>query len=112
MINTRIRVTAPSYAAIHTSGRLQINGSRQQAEQKVREMIKAYITEMEQNCSFGAVISYADLFMRLESLDCVNCVEELHVSMGGAMGYKNDRGDIILNNDCLPYVSDIMFEYK
>lgn len=112
MINTRIRVTAPSYAAIHTSGRLWINGSRQTAVKKINELIKGYITGMEINCSFGAVISYADLFMQLESLECVNRVEELHLSVGGTMGHKNDRGDVILKADCLPYVGDIIFEYK
>ena len=112
MLNTKIRVTAPSYAAIHASGRLQINGSRQPAAAKIIELIKDYISGMEKECCFGAVISYADLFMKLESLECVNRVEELHISVGGTMGHKNDRGDIILNGDCLPYVGDIIFEYK
>ena len=50
--------------------------------------------------------------MQLETLDHVETVEELHLSLGGEMGRKNDKGDILLNSDCLPYVGDLEFEYK
>ena len=38
-------------------------------------------------------------------------VEELHLAPGGSMGHRNDRGDILLNSDCLPYAGEMNFEF-
>ena len=112
MVNTRIRVTAPSWAGIHVSGRILAKDSKQEAADKVEALIRTTIANLEKDCRFGAVISYGDLFMQLEALESVSRVEELHIAVGGNMGHKNDRGDILLNSDCLPYCGDITFEYK
>lgn len=112
MVNTRIRVTAPSWAGIHVSGRILVRDSKQEAAKEVEALIKSTLENLEKDCRFGSVISYGDLFMQLEALDCVSRVEELHIAVGGTMGHKNDRGDILLNSDCLPYCGNITFEYK
>lgn len=112
MLNTCVKVVAPVYGGINLSGRIRIAGNYEAAKAEVESFLKDYIEERQKQCTFGAVFSYGDIFMQLETLDHVETVEELHLSLGGEMGRKNDKGDILLNSDCLPYVGDLEFEYK
>lgn len=112
LLNTRVKVVGPVYGCINMSGRIRIVGSRQAAKAEVEVFLKNYIEERQKQCSFGAVLSYGDIFMLLETLDHVERVEELHLSLGGEMGRKSDKGDILLNSDCLPYMGELEFEYK
>lgn len=112
LLNTRVRVVEPVYGCINMSGRIHIEGNRMAAREEVESFLMKYIEERQKQCRFGAVLSYGDIFMQLETLDHVERVEELHLSLGGEMGRKNDKGDILLNSDCLPYVGELDFEYK
>lgn len=112
MINTRIQVVGPVFGSINMSGRIRIAGNRQTAKAEVEQFLNRYIEERQEQCSFGTVISYGDIFMQLETLNHVERVEELHLSLGGEMGRKSDRGDILLNSDCLPLTGKLEFEYK
>lgn len=112
MLNTRVKVVGPVYGCVNMSGRIRIVGNRQAAKTEVETFLRNYIEERQKQCSFGAVLSYGDIFMQLETLDHVERVEELHLSLGGEMGRKSDKGDILLNSDCLPYMGELEFEYK
>ena len=112
LLNTRVKVVEPVYGCINMSGRIRIVGNRQTAKAEAEAFLRSYIEERQKQCSFGAVLSYGDIFMQLETLDHVERVEELHLSLGGEMGRKSDKGDILLNSDCLPYVGELEFEYK
>lgn len=112
LLNTRVKVVGPVYGCVNMSGRISITGNRQAAAAQIEAFLRDYIEERQKQCSFGAVLSYGDIFMQLETLDHVERVEELHLSLGGDMGRKNDKGDILLNSDCLPYVGELEFEYK
>lgn len=112
MLNTRVRVVEPVFGCVNVSGRIRIVGKPQAAKNEVELFLKNYIEVRQEKCSFGAVLSYGDIFMQLETLDHVERVEELHLSLGGEMGRKNDKGDLLLNSDCLPYVGELEFEYK
>ncbi|MBQ7840690.1 MAG: baseplate J/gp47 family protein [Lachnospiraceae bacterium] len=111
MLNTRIRAVGPSYTAVSVSGRIVIRGRKEEAKQQVEALLYEMLESLEKECCFGAVISHGDIFMRLESLPCVERVEELHLAPGGSMGHRNDRGDILLNSDCLPYAGEMNFEF-
>lgn len=110
MLGTRIRVAAPSYTGIQISGKIRIQGDKVSAGKEIGGFLEKYIGEYEENCRFGATLSHGDIFMKLEALDCVEKVEELHLSPGGKNAVRNDRGDILLAEDCLPFVGDIVFE--
>ena len=110
MLGTKIRVAAPSYTGIQISGKIRIRTDKKQAYREIQELIREYVGQFEEECRFGAVISHSDLFMKLEALECVEMVEELHLSPGGRYAVRNDRGDILLAADCLPYVGEIIFE--
>ncbi|MCI6552181.1 MAG: hypothetical protein MR430_01350 [Lachnospiraceae bacterium] len=112
MLNTRVRVVPPAYGGINISGSICLAGSRQTAREEIRLFFRDYLREKEMSCEFGAVISYGDIFMQLESMAIVERVEELHLSLGGEMGRRTEKGDILLNSDCLPYLGDVDFEYK
>lgn len=111
MLNTRVKVVAPVYGCINMSGRLRIVGNREAAKAQVENFVRNYIDEKQKQCCFGETLSYGDIFMQLETLNHVERVEELHLSLGGEMGRKSDKGDILLNSDCLPYIGDLDFEY-
>lgn len=112
MLNTRLLVVAPVYAGISFSGKLCILGNAKEAQSRIERLLAGYIEKREKDCCFGALLSYGDIYMQLEALDCVERVEELHLFLDGEMGYKNDKGDILLNSDCLPYTGKIEIEYK
>ena len=112
MLNTRVKVVEPVYGCVNLSGRIRIQGKPQAARNEVEQFLRNYIEKRQEECCFGAVFSYGDIFMQLEALDHVERVEELHLSLGGDMGRKNDKGDLLLNSDCLPYVGELEFEYK
>lgn len=110
ILGTRIRVVAPVYTGIQISGKVRIQGNKVQAQKIIAEFLKDYIGTYEKNCEFGAVLSQGDIFMKLEALECVERVDELHLSPGGKFAERNDRGDVIMADDCLPYVGEIAFE--
>lgn len=111
MLNTRVKVVAPVYGCVNISGRIRVIGNRKFAMTEVEDFLRQYIEKCQKQCSFGAALSYGDIFMQLELLDNVERVEELHLSLGGELGKKNDKGDILLNSDCLPYIGALEFEY-
>lgn len=112
MLNTRVKVVGPVFGCVNVSGRIRIIGKSYEVKERVEKFLRDYIEKRQKDCCFGAELSYGDIFMQLENLDDVACVEELHLSMGSEMGRKSDKGDIILNSDCLPYVGELEFEYK
>lgn len=112
LLNTRIRIVPPSYGRINISGSIRVLGSIHRARQEVMEFLSSYLQEKEWNCAFGTVISYGDIFIQLEQLASVERVEELHLSLGGDMGRKVEKGDILLAADCLPFLGDVELEYK
>ncbi len=112
LLNTRVRIVPPSYGRVNISGSIGVLGSVRKARQEVTEFLESYLKEKERNCEFGAVISYGDIFIGLEQLASVERVEELHLSLGGDMGRKAEKGDILLAADCLPFLGDVELEYK
>lgn len=112
MINTNVKVVAPVYGCINMSGRIRIIGNETAAKKEIEVFLQNYLQEKQEACCFGATISYGDIFMQIELLDSVERVEELHLSLGGTAGKKSEKGDIVLNSDCLPYLGDLDFEYK
>ena len=112
MINTNIKIVAPVYGCINISGRIQIIGNQEAAKKEIEDFLYNHISNLQENCCFGATISYSDLFMQMEQLSLVECVEELHLLLGGTVGKKSEKGDIVLNGDCLPYLGELDFEYK
>lgn len=112
MLNTRVHVVAPVYGRISISGRIRVGGNTSAARREVEDFIRGYIEEKEEGCQFGATLSYGDIFMHLEMLEWVKEVEELHLNLDGEMGSRNDKGDILLQSDCLPYMGKIELEYR
>ena len=72
---------------------------------------KQFRGSMRGKATRGNVISYGKLFTGLESMEEIKWVQELALEKNGVAAVKNDRGDILCQEDALSYVERFDIEF-
>lgn len=111
LINTKVTVVSPIYVGIEVNAKIHLQVNTAEAREKVKSCIQKYINYQEKEKPFGNIISYGKLFTSLESMEEVKLVQELALEKNGASAVKNDRGDIICQEDALSYVEQLNIEF-
>lgn len=111
LINTKVTVISPEYVGIEVHGKIRLQTYTEEAKEAVRRCIEQSISYQGKERPFGNVISYGQLFTRLESMDEVKRVQELALEKNGSSAVKNDRGDILCQEDALCYAEMINIEF-
>ncbi len=111
LINTKVTVVSPIYVGIEVNAKIHLEMNTADAREKVKDCIQKHISYHEKEKPFGNVISYGKLFTSLESMEEVKLVQELALEKNGAYAVKNDRGDILCQEDALSYVERLNIEF-
>ena len=111
LINTKVSVVSPVYTGIEVHAKISLYMDTLDARNKVKQRIKAFIDYRDQVRPFGNVISYGKLYTSLESLEEVKMVRELALEKNSSAAVKNDRGDILCQEDALSYVERMNIEF-
>lgn len=111
LINTKVTVVSPAYVGIEVYGKIVLNEDRKETRKRVMERIRELIDYQGKERPFGNVISYGKVFTALEAMEEVKMIRELSLEKNGSAAYKNDRGDILCQEDALSYVERMNIEF-
>lgn len=111
LINTKVTIVSPAYVGIEVNGKIKLAHNTPAEREKIYRCIEELISYHGKKKPFGALISYGKLFTGLESMEEVKLVQELALEKNGFGAKKNDRGDILCQEDALSYVERINIEF-
>ncbi len=111
LINTKVSVVSPIYVGIEVNAEISLHVNNAENREKVRNRILEQINYQNLKKPFGNVISYGKIFTSLESMEEIKRVQELALEKNGSAALKNDRGDIICQEDALCYVEQLNIEF-
>lgn len=111
LINMKVTVVPPRYVGVEVYGRITLTRDTPQVRKAVWDCLKSEINGEDKKERFGAVIACGRLFVALENLEGVEKVQELNLERVGQAAGKNDRGDLLLHEDALPYLRDVKIEF-
>lgn len=111
LINTKVSIVSPVYTGIEVHAKIMLYADTSDARNRVQQRIREFIDYRSQRRPFGKVISYGRLFTSLESMEEVKMIRELALEKSGPAAVKNDRGDILCQEDALSYVERMNIEF-
>ena len=111
LLNTKVSVVSPAYVGIEIEGKIMLHTDSAAVREKVLTKIKELINYQYKKEPFGSVISYGKIFTALESMVEVYMLSELSLDKNGFAAVKNDRGDILCQEDALSYVERMDIEF-
>ena len=80
LVNTTVKITEPSYAAVNVSGMVYVRTYAGTDTSKIEKVIRDYIDFDVSGRNFGEMVHFDELFNRLEALDIVEYVDNLELS--------------------------------
>ena len=111
LINTKVTVVSPIYVGIEVNAKIHLHKNTAEIRDKVKRCIEEHISYQKKAQPFGNVISYGKVFTSLESMEEIKWVQELAREKNGVAAVKNDRGDILCQEDALSYVERFDIEF-
>ena len=112
LINTKVSIVSPVYVGIEVSAEIVLQTDTSAAREKVKQRISELVDYRWEERPFGKLISYGRLFTSLESMEEVKQVRGLSLEKNGVAAVKNDRGDILCQEDALSYVEKLQIEFR
>ncbi|MCL2055596.1 MAG: baseplate J/gp47 family protein [Oscillospiraceae bacterium] len=110
LLTVNIQILSAKYVRVDVDGRIALTentpAARRMVEEKLREL-----TNLADDCKFGAGIVYGRVFSHLEMLECVSKVTQLSFSCTGEGARKSEYGDIIVFPDALAWLGGINIEF-
>ncbi len=95
MLGTRVTVVSPEYADFSLYADITTEFHYTNAAELIDKTVRDYFQSLK-DC-FGAVISYSELFGRLDRLECVISVNTLTLDTYGSGVKRTREGDLILS---------------
>lgn len=111
LLNTKVSIVSPVYVGIEVYGKILLQIDTKEAREKVQAKIKELIDYQGKERPFGNMISYGKVFTSLEAMEEVKLVRELSMEKNGFAAKKNDRGDILCQEDALSFVEQMNIEF-
>ena len=111
LLNTKVSIVSPVYVGIDVYGKLVLQIDTKEAREKVQKRIRELIDYQGKEKPFGAMISYGKVFTSLEAMEEVKLVRELILEKNGSAAKKNERGDILCQEDALSFVEQMNIEF-
>ena len=111
LLNTKVSIVSPVYVGIEVYGKLMLQIDTKEAREKVQKRIRELIDYQGKEKPFGAMISYGKVFTSLEAMEEVKLVRELALEKNGSAAKKNERGDILCQEDALSFVEQMNIEF-
>jgi len=106
MLNTKVSIVQPSYVGIKVYGKIELYQDTEDSRKAVMECLKNMIDYNRLRKPFGAAIYYGRIFAKLETMEEIAQVQELSLERVGSAAIKNERGDILLQEDALSFMED------
>jgi len=107
MLGTRIEIIPQQYVDISVYADISVSFQSSDARGTIESAIGGFFSKIKN--SFGAMVSYGEIYELLESLDCVVRVNTLTVESFGTGVKKNGDGDIILPPNVTAALSETEF---
>lgn len=99
MLNAQIHVVWPRVVRLVVRGRIAAAPYYHDAETLVRRRVEAFVADL--NESFGAVLSYGELYCAVDLLDCVSRIDALSVEPVGDFLARTHTDDIVVSPNSL-----------
>lgn len=107
MLGTIINIVSPQYTDIGVYADISTSSKSSDPREMIEAAVRKYFSKRKD--SFGAVISYGELYRVLDSLDCVVCVNTLTIeSLAGGVK-RTSEGDLILSANAAAVLSETEF---
>ncbi len=107
MLGTRIEIIPQQYVDISVYADISVSFRSSDARGTIGAAVREFFSKIKN--SFGAIVSYGEIYELLESLDCVARVNTLTVESFGTGVKKNSDGDIILAPNATAVLSETEF---
>ena len=104
-------IVSPVYVGIEVYGKIVLQNNTPEEREKVEKRIRELINYQGKEKPFGNMISYGKVFTSLEAMDEVKLIRELALEKNGSGAMKNDRGDILCQEDALSFVEKMNIEF-
>jgi hypothetical protein len=105
LIGTSVEFLQPQYTRIYVFLEISVHPYYENCEEKTIDAVKAYFDSSE--ISFGDTIRGSQVINRLYGLPWIKGIGNLELSCSGNRRKNGNGRDIILDNDCLPYVDNV-----
>ncbi|MFI3176696.1 MAG: hypothetical protein R3Y67_04275 [Eubacteriales bacterium] len=109
LINTKVVLVSPNYVGVEVYGKIHLTNPLEQEE--ILEFIRCQVVGNGDKVEFGKEIILGKIFTKLEIFSTVRKVEQLSLERIGNGAIKNSRGDLVLYEDAIPYISMMQIEF-
>lgn len=110
MMTTRVLVEAPVYVPIDVWGTIYMEKHFENGQQQIDEVLRQLLSDQEGKRTFGEVISYHEMYRRLEELECVGEIYDLSFAPQNPAGARQIGMDVKLNENCICCLGVISIE--
>lgn len=101
MMTTRVLVEAPVYIPIDVRGTIYMEKHFENGRQQIDQVLMQLLSDWEGKRRFGEVISYHEMYQRLEELECVGEIYDLSFAPQNPAGASQIGLDLKLNENCI-----------
>lgn len=112
ILNTRISVEGPLYVPIHVHGSVVVKKQYEDCEKTVEQLFYRLLDGTGPDGTFGGVISFHEIYRRVENLFCVEEIRELSLRPGSFGGAVTDGGNICLKENALYFPGELSLDFS
>lgn len=110
LLTVKIEVQQPVYVQVHVQGTIYVKSHYEGCKKQIEAVIKRQLDYVSTERNFGEVFHFDNLFVQIESLDCVKYIYDLSVSLSTQLHAIQKGLDIHPKNNCLLYPGEIILE--
>lgn len=112
LLSTKITLVDPVYVEVVCNGTIFVKPHYEGCREQIEALIRNHLDYVNSDHNFGDLMSFDELFHRIESLECVELIYDLScTSKNGVLAPKHGM-DILPQNNCLLVPGEIRLEFN
>lgn len=110
MLTTRIKLLQPKYIPIGVQAMIYVKNYLENTREAIEQLLKQELDYIHSDHNFGSMISFHQLFQKIEQLPCVESIYEFHLYPQVNNSVRIEGEDIYLAEDSLCYPGTFQLE--
>lgn len=112
LLSTKVKILKPVYLPVHVQGVIYVKQHYENCKEQIEAVLREELDYINGSQEFGQVLSFDQIFRKLEQLECVSHIYDLSIRpQTNGLAVKNGV-DIIPNPNCLCYPGTMAIEIK
>lgn len=112
LLSTRVTILQPVYLPIHVQGVIYVKQHYERCEEQIREVLENELDYINGEQEFGQVLSFDQIFRKLEQLECVSHIYDLSFSPQTSGLAVKQGVDIVPKPNCLCYPGTMSIDIR